>query len=91
MGGQFLAVLTGCARGLKIPLTADSRFPPNSFFEKTQLLLVWELGVHLKSVLWLYSTELKRTALCRNASAAPIQMGTYLELAFNLMGINRHL
>jgi hypothetical protein len=47
VGGQFLAVLTGCARGLKIPLTADSRFPPNSYFEKTQLLLIWELGVHL--------------------------------------------
>ena len=44
--GSLADILKGCARGLKIPLTADSGFLVDTSFEKTQLMLIWDLGAY---------------------------------------------
>jgi hypothetical protein len=42
--GKLHSILSDCAARLGIPLTADSHFLGNSFLERTQLLLIWDLG-----------------------------------------------
>jgi hypothetical protein len=44
VNGKFHTILSDCAARLNIPLTADSYFLGNSFLERTQLLLIWDLG-----------------------------------------------